>query len=349
MKPALHRQASLEAALQQYLSTGQPTLRAQALSDVERLTLNPGWLLAAPQLTGSHPLRGEALVIADAFEAVTNGMQTQEVMQELETLSRDSLFQPWKHLVLAVHFFYERLDEAALAHLGRVPGTSPLAPLKGALTAILSSSAATLSPASTALHDQIHIPDPELTAMAQQLTDTLESEQETQFWSVMADFLEDTATGDELLAKRVALWAWNQLSWQTFDEASLLELTTVLWGKAEAFRLAALGTLSWDAEGASLLWGKFLIHGLREEVLCGETLVEAHQLASEFLAAAHETQAVHETDSLWLDTWEALHRTLTSELRLRRLSLPPLFEVEDQMDPGLAPTLARGQLDLFAS
>jgi hypothetical protein len=223
-----------------------------------------------------------------------------------------------------------------------------VAPLKNALTAILTASGNSLPGGYSALRNQIHVPDPELATMAQQLTDTLEGEQESLFWSVMADFLEDTALRDDVLAKRVALWAWNQLSWQTFDEGSLLEITTALWGKAEAFRLAALGSLAWDAEGASLLWGKFLIHGLRQDVLYGETLREAHKIASEFLSAAHDNQASHESDIEWLETWEALHRTLVSELSLRRISLPPLLEQEPTQTLWV-PQASGGQLDLFAS
>jgi hypothetical protein len=310
-------------------------------------------LLHAPQLTANHPLRREAVVLSDAFEAVTNGMETPEVMEALLELSGDSLFQSWKHLVLAIHFFYEGLDEASVAHLrhfvGSASADSPINTLGGALLSILAES---LRPGSRAhgLSARLHVADPELSILTQQITDALEGGHEGLFWSVLADFLEVTSVQAGTLARRVALWSWNQLAWQQFDEEPLLEITTQLWGKAEAFRLAALGTLPWDAEGAALLWGKFLIHGLREDLLWGSTLAEAQTIALEFYQAANQEPQDGSDSREWNDTWRALGNTLRVELALRSLAGPSWVSRVPQVEAPLkiSPSV-NGQLDLFAS
>ena len=349
MKTLQQRQAALEASLQQYLSTTQPLLREQALKEVQAQLVRPSLLLAAPQLTSTHPLRREALILSDAFEAVTNGMETFEVMDALQEVGEGSLFLPWKHLVLALHFFYEGLDEAALRHLGQMDDRPPLYALRKALEAVLKGTLQ--NPTGHSLYQQIHVPDPELVSLTQQLTDTLEGEQEQLFWSVLGDFLEAACQSDELLAKRVALWTWNQLEWQSFDEASVLELTTQLWGRAEAFRLAALGSVSWDSEGAALLWARFVIHGLREGSLETDSLRAAYQLAGEFLEVAREQQG-GSTTSEWEDTWALLARSLACELALRGYELPPLPYQASRLPSLMAvpiPSDRGGQLDLFAS
>jgi hypothetical protein len=349
VKTLQQRQADLEASLQQYLFTTQPHLREKALNEVQAQLVRPGLLLATPQLTSTHRLRREALILSDAFEAVTNGMETLEVMEALQEVGTGSLFLPWKHLVLAVHFFYEGLDEAALHHLDQMDDRPPLNALRRALEAVLKKSPQ--NPAGQALYQLIHVPDPELASLTQQLTDTLESEQELLFWSVLGDFLEAAGQTDEVLAKRVALWTWNQLEWQSFDEAYLLELTTQLWGRAEAFRLAALGSVSWDAEGATLLWARFVIHGLREGALESESLLAAFQLAGEFLEVAREQQGGSST-SEWEDTWALLAGSLSCELALRRYELPKLPYRAAHLPPLTAVRSSSGrsgQLDLFAS
>jgi len=345
VKAAHQQQTALEAALQQFLATVQPFLRKQALQDASLHLIHPGMVLAAPQLTAAHPLRREALAVADAFEAVTNGMQTRDVMTALEALEEDSIFQPWRHLILGIHFFYEQLDEAASAHFLAVPLHSPLSALSRTLLSFLDlpGGVPVATSAARSLFEKIHRTDPELSALVQRLTDGLESGDEVDFWNTLADFLETCRDGE--LGARCVLWVWGQLEWLDFDEQQLLDLTIALWAKPEAYRLAALGSAPWDPEASALFWMKFLIHALRDEVLSDSQLVEAHALVEEFYQAAVSTEPGPPSD--WLATWNTLAVSWTSECRLRRLSFPVPLNPQHRV-PVVAESGVRGQLDLFA-
>jgi len=282
-----HREA-LEEALRQGLATSQPALRRQALARAARHLIHPALLLDSPLLADRHPWRLDAQAIADAFEAVTNGMETPGVLEALDDLSDDSPFQSWRHLVLALHFFYEGLDEAVEAHLALLEATSPPAHLARVLTTLVQDPGPrrALPGALGRLADQVAQADPRIRQWVQDLAEGLETDDEGLFWEALAAWLDAVADEAPDRARSAVLWAWTQLEWHDFDEAELLDLAAEFWGRAEAFRLAALGTLAWDPEGSSLLWLRFLLGALRDEALDDDEVARARIWADRFRAAA---------------------------------------------------------------
>ena len=346
MKTTTHSYTlALEQALRQALGTSQPALREQALDRAARYLIHPRMILDSPLLTDSHPWRKEALVVADAFEAVTNGMEEPGVLEALDDLEASSPFQPWRHLILALHFFYEGLDEAVGARLDQIPPASPVSALARAVRALVDPArAGSLSGALTRLSEQVAQTDPLVHQWVQDLSEGLETDHEELFWGALADWLDAADEQAPEQARSAVLWAWAQLEWRDFDERMLLDLGAGLWGVAESCRLAAIGTLSWDAEGAALLWLRFLVAAAREGALDEATIGEARSLLEDFRRAA---ESAAPPASEWQETWDNLALAWNTEAGLRgwtawRLGVGPV-----EQSPLPRPALD-GQLDLFA-
>jgi len=334
----MHREG-FEQALRQALGTSQAALRRQALDRAATHLIHPGFVLESTLLADHHPWRREALVISDAFEAVTNGMEEPGVLEALESLDPDSPFVPWRHLVLALHFFYEGLDEAVEAHLSQIPATSPLRVLRKALEALGRGANGSTVPR---LLDQVAQPDSRILPWVQDVAEGLETDNEALFWGALGDWLDAVAETAPNQARSAVLWAWNQLEWRDFDEAVLLDLGAKLWGPAESYRLAALGTLPWDPEGAALLWLRFLLTSVREG--WDESSVrEARALLDRFHQAA---LAEEPASAEWTATWLNLSRAWNDEAMCRRwndLALEVALPVQEAPSPR-----STGQLDLFS-
>lgn len=333
----VHRQA-FERALRQALSTSQPALRRQALDEALRHLVHPKLLLESPLLDDTHPWKQQALLISDAFEAVTNGMEEPDLFETLENWEPGSPFAPWRELILALRAFYCG-DDAEASRRASAVSDGPATALARVVLAQLGRRGQGLTSAENQLADAIARPDPMTEQWIQDVTEGLETDDENLFWDAFASWLDLAAPESPEEARSAVLWAWAQLEWRDFDEQVLLDLSTVHWGRAEACRLAALGTVPWDAEGASLLWLRFLIAASREGVLDQEGLSEARSL---------------------LDLFERGAGTLTDEGRLTRAVLVRAWNAETGQrgwpQGRLAETQAApartvkagGQLDLFA-
>lgn len=336
-----HREA-LDRALRQALGTSQPALRQEALDRAAAHLVHPRLVLESPLFADNHPWRREATAVSDAFEAVTNGMEEPGVYEALDQLEAGSPFLPWKHLILALHFFYEGLDEAVRAHLDKIPGSSPLqAPARVLESLVGSGDNRRLSPALRRLADLVAQPDPLVLQWVQDISEGLEGGHEDLFWAAFTDWLEAVAPARPHRARAAVLWAWGQLEWRDFDESVLLDLGTSLWGRAESCRLAALGTLSWDAEGAALLWLRFLVTALRDDEGTEANLRAARGFLDRFYAAASEEGFSPEGTQ----TWQNLALAWNAEVAPRGWS-------DLALGVGLVPPAIRpatdGQLDLFA-
>lgn len=294
-----------ERALRQALSTSQPALRQQALADAARHLVHPKLVLESTLLAETHPWKIQALSVADAFEAVTNGMDDFTLFDALEDWEPGSPFAPWKPLILAVRAFYRGEDDVAARQASLVPAGSPASALAKVVLALLGRSG-TLSSAGTKLADQIARPDPLTEQWIQDVTEGLETDDENLFWDAFAAWLDLAAPEAPEQSRSAVLWAWAQLEWRDFDEQVLLDLSAVHWGRSEAYRLAALGTVAWDPEGASLLWLRFLLAVSRDHLLTREQLAEARALLDRFERAAGElSDEARQTRSSLVRVWNA--------------------------------------------
>jgi hypothetical protein len=201
-----------------------------------------------------------------------------------------------------------------------------------------------LAPASRRLADQLAQTDPTVGQWVQDVAEGLETEDESLFWGALADWLERLNPVAPARAKSAVLWAWNQLEWSNFDEAVLIDLGASLWGRSESYRLAALGTLPWDPEGAALLWLRFLltaIRGAEAEAM----LRDGRQLLDRFQDAAEAAGPASEEGQ---ETWANLARAWNDEIDAHGWTDLTVGGSAPQPVSDLAPRPVHGQLDLFA-
>lgn len=340
-----HHREALDQALRIALGTSQVALRKQALTRAASHLIHPRLLLESPLLTDSHPWHQEALLVSDAFEAVTNGMEEPSLLEALGELGPDSPFQSWRHLILAIHFFYENLDEAVRAHLSQIPAESPVHSLVQTLDGLVGGQAR-MGAASRKLADLVARPDPWVHQWVQDVSEGLETDDEPLFWAALTDWLEHMNPTDPQRARSAVLWAWNQLEWRDFDEGVLLDLGASLWGRAESYRLAALGTLPWDPEGAALLWLRFLLTAVRDGSWDEAVLREARTLLDRFQDAAEVAGPASPEGQ---ETWANLAQAWNDEVKVRKWADLTVGGAVPQPVPDLpvGPTTG-GQLDLFS-
>jgi hypothetical protein len=300
----VHRR-EFERALRQALSTSQPALRRQALEEAARHLVHPKLMLESPLLDDTHPWKQHALIVSDAFEAITNGMEEPDLFEALEHWESGSPFEPWRELILALRAFYRGDDPEAARRASAVSG-GPAAALARVVLALAGRSGRGLTAAEAQLAEAIARPDPMTEQWIQDVTEGLETDDEPLFWDAFAAWLDLAAPEAPEEARSAVLWAWAQLEWRDFDEQVLLDLSAVHWGRAEACRLAALGTASWDAEGASLLWLRFLVAASREGLIDPAQLAEARALLDRFERAAGTlTEEGRATRAVLVRAWNA--------------------------------------------
>lgn len=324
------------------MASSEPALKQAALAEVSRHLLRPQLLLDSPLLDGRHPWRRDALIVSDAFEAVTNGMEDGALLEALALVGADSPLAPWCPLIRALQAFYDHRDEDLVDWLDQVPAGGPAADLAQALLNLSGAPAAARTSRYQALADEVTPGDPAPRLWAQDVSEALDSGDENLFWQAFGAWLDAAAAASPERARAAVRWVWTQLEWRDFDEEELLVRSAGLWGRAEAYRLAALGSWRWDRDGAALLWLRFLIEGVREGRL-------DQGRATEGLTWLDRFDALPAPDDERRPLRVHLVRSWNDEVRLRGWSGLALNPPTATTEPAPARAAATGQLELFAS
>ncbi|NNM55496.1 MAG: hypothetical protein HKM05_12360 [Spirochaetales bacterium] len=299
----------LENLLRRVVKAPNPYLRSQALIEISRTLVHPRDLLAVGVLSDHDPLLQQAIIVADAWEAVTNGMPEAALLEELDRIPPDSPLRPWREAVLAIYFFYEDLEEASRHHLSLIPSDTPLFHLKTALETLWSGRDG--SGSLKALTQKVLKVDSRAQEAWQMLIDAWDTGLEDAFLSAW-DRLANLLQGNETL-EALTVGLWGELAWQDFDDRTFLELTGRHFGEPTAYRLAALGSFAWDPEGALLWWGQFLITSVREKVLPDTALTVALQIFQDWIEAVADFQAEQGRIEGWEKDWRYLAQAWNSE------------------------------------
>ncbi len=299
----------LELLLRRVVKAPNPYLRSQALLEISHNLAHPRDLLAPGILSEHDPLVLQAISVADAWEAVTNGMPEASLLEELDRIPPESPLRPWREAVLAIYFFYEDLEEASRHHLSLIPSDTPLVHLKTALETLWSGRDG--SGSIRALTQKVLKVDSRAQETWQMLIDAWDTGLEEAFfsaWERLATLLQ----GNEAL-EALTVGLWGELAWQDFDDRGFLELTVRHFGEPTAYRLAALGSFAWDPEGALLWWGQFLITAVREKVLSEPEFRVALQIFQDWIEAVTDFQAEQGRLEGWEKDWRYLAQAWNSE------------------------------------
>lgn len=288
MGPRLYSPDELNFSLRKFLATHHLPTKAQALREAGQVLTHPVQILENPLLAENHFLKQEALVVSDAFEAATNGMENPEAVAALDLIPPESLFYPWRLLIRSILALYAGDSPGCLEAAGEISEESPLRALVPVLKALAGSRNSALDRRGKDLVRTMEDHKDSLAAQIGQVHEALVTGMEEVFLSLFPPVLEQLALEDETAAARLTLWTLRQLEKYDLDYQTLFRQITQFWGQAEGCRLISLGIYPVDPEAAVLYWMGFLkelpqdhLHiqdalGLLEKMVAG---VQAYQAA----------------------------------------------------------------------
>jgi hypothetical protein len=345
------QQSKVDQALKRLLNAPNPYLRTQATHELGKVLTRPQQLLSCSHLQESHPIYRQALAVADAWEAVCNGMPTAELFEALDEVPPSSPLRPWREAALAIHFFYAGLDEAATYHAQLIPNDWPLAVIVKTVKSANPRAQGSLGQ----LLQQVLKPDTLLLENLQALLDAQETGLEEVFLNTWEELSQRWPDSEQEGLKSLNIWLWSQMAWQDFEERRFLSFCTKVWGEPEALRLAALGCLGWDPEAALLYWGRFLLTARREKKLSSKQMTVATEILWDFVHAVADFQSEHGIFDDWENDWANLAHVWNEETPEAQLRWPTSWGQMRLHQAGepvpsrtkVARTTNTGQLELF--
>lgn len=221
---------------------------------------DPGVLDRSSILSDSSPLKKEAQIIIDAFEAVTNGMENPGAMEDLDSIdSRSPLFS-WKCLTLAIDRFYRQDYPEMEDFLSKVEEISPA---KQIVPVLLHLSG--IKTIENPKKDQLRLiksirKDRSLFKDAgRQIADAIEADSEDLFAETILFVARELRTKHPVEAQRLALWSIREASAREFSQSLFLKGYKLIFGNAEALRLFAIALKETEPDIAVLFWLQSLI------------------------------------------------------------------------------------------
>ncbi|MDA3957689.1 hypothetical protein [Oceanispirochaeta sp.] len=246
---------NIKKLLNKYLSMSAEHPEKEELTLIlQKRIFSPALLAGSDFLSLDHPLKKEAIILSDAFEALTNGMINDEILKELSTIPPVSLMYQWKILIQAISAYYSGDLDSCLTLIGTIPEEMAPAAFKSLFQSLLIEE----SPSSPwySLTRSIVEDNDELRDSLDLIRDSTESE----------EILLDTAgmiityinRDDPGTAEKIMIWCLEHL--QESDILSEKAITKVkkLFGDQQGYRLAALTSLSFDPDRSLIYW----IHSL---------------------------------------------------------------------------------------
>ncbi len=220
-----------------------------------------GLFTNAERFTDGHPLRKQAIVVLDALESVTNGMENPDVDGLLEELPADSPFLPWRDLIRALKAFY-RGDAAGMKeHLDAIPASSPPKALERLLLHLsgVRPAEARLGRVEREIIANIRAERGPMVDAVSQITEALAVDNEAGFSDSVAFVVKELYVGEPETAKRLALWAMERIDGKETGSALFRGHMKLIFGEQEARRLAALSLMDRDPEGSLASWIRYFV------------------------------------------------------------------------------------------
>ncbi len=211
-------------------------------------------------IPAQHPLRNEAIILSDAFEALTNGMFSDELLEKLKELDERSLLYPWKPFILCVRDFYSGNWADGVERLNEISEDSAVSRFKALLRSIFEGS----SPPEDGKELYRAILEDN-----RELKDSLELIKEA---VGMEDLLMDTASLliRDLLplhresGEKLTLWCLNRIQDSDILSDKSVARVRSLFGNREGYRLCALASFAYDPDRSLVFWLHALLSSLEE-------------------------------------------------------------------------------------
>jgi hypothetical protein len=229
--------------------------RTRTLHDEERPSPR------AEHLSDDHPLKRQAILVFDALESVTNGMDNPDVFSELEKIPRDSLFISWISLVYAIRAFYENDIPRVVQELSAIPVESAPHVLVPLLLALSGKGAKKNLRGNVAkrIFEEIENPDGLLLESINGACEALAEGREEIFSDTIA-FLAKELYGTSVdLSKKTSLWALGVLKAKNWEGTLLEDNLRLIYGDMETLRLKALALMEGHPREAFSSWVYFTL------------------------------------------------------------------------------------------
>lgn len=253
--------------------------RAEIEKELENYFIDPFYVANSDYLPDSDPLKHEARIVSDAFEAVTNGMYDEGVISALENVSDNSIFTGWRYLTEAVYHIYEKNSKAALLAAGKIAPEAIPSLLKPVISAILSEkcladinceenfSEAELSLIRDITKENIKVRDNINRALVY-----LGNRNEEDFIDTATLIITDLFSHSRASAEKAAVWALKQLFMTEMSHELFMENITLIFGEPVSFRICALALMEEDPELSTVFWLKTAVSETKRNGADRETI-----------------------------------------------------------------------------
>ncbi len=353
--------------LKEYIQAAGQSEKQALFNELAAALPSPLFITGCEIIPEDHPLKQEAWIVSDAFEAVTNGMFSFELSRQLDLIGEDSLLYPWAQLTKAVEAFYNRNSEEAFRILETLPEDSAPGRFREFFAALIESgdfSEEWLKLKNAVLDDAI-----DLKSGLEQLSEAAQAGMEDLMLETAGMIIRDIRKDHPDKAAEILIWTFEQLQESDVLSDKAAEMAQLLFGETEGLRLTALSTLSFDQDRSLIYWLLALHSYLQSRetrefevkaylrIICdvAETVTLEFELTEEYLSLliTHTESLVERLNHIYPDITSRVslnHQNTTAGI----LSLLQGLAGEEQVHHGRAHkktiqnTPAPVQLELFA-
>lgn len=215
----------------------------------------------AERFTDDHPLKKQAVIVIDALESTTNGMENPDVDGLLEELPADSPFLPWRDLVHALKAFYRGELAKMAEHLEAIPASAPPKKLERLLLHLsgLVPAEGRFGRAEREIIGNIRANGGPMSDAVAQITEALDLESEEILADSVAYVARELYGKEPETAKRLALWALEHIGGREMGPSLIRGHLELIFGGLESRRLVALSLMDRDPEESLVFWLRYFV------------------------------------------------------------------------------------------
>ena len=358
--------STIHNRLKEYIQTAGQSEKQILFRELATMMPSPLFITGCDTIPQEHPLKQEAWIVSDAFEAVTNGMFSFELSRQLEQIREDSLLHPWAVLTKAVEAFYNWNTEEGLKILSTLPEDSAPGRFRDFFSALMNKKE--FPEEWMSLKDAVLDDTRDLKSGLEQLAEAAQAGMEDLMLETAGMIIRDIRKDHPDRAAEILIWTFEQLQESDVLSDKAAEMAQLLFGETEGLRLTALSTLSFDQDRSLIYWLLALQSYLQSRetresevkaylrVICdvAETVTLEFELTEEYLSLliTHTESLVERLHHIYPDLTSRVnpdHMKTSGEI----LSLLQVLSEEEQVQPGrvhkktIQNTPAPVQLELF--
>lgn len=244
--------SQLQNKLKKYIQSEDAVEKENIKRELSAEIPNPLFITKCDFIPNDHLLKKEAWIVSDAFEAVTNGMFSTELFEQLKSIDQDSVLGPWSMLTRAVEAFYAGSFQAVKSFTSLIPEESTPYAFVSFFNKVIKNDI--LPEEWQRLGSSVLDNKKELKSSLEQLNDASSAGMEDLLLETAAMIIRDISKEHPGTAQKILIWCFDQLQEIDIlpDNAALIAHS--LFGEVEGSRLTALSTLSYDQDRSLVYW-----------------------------------------------------------------------------------------------